>query len=151
MLSEGCVEVVTYCWSGWYQGTYFLFLLPSLQNKRAFWYFSPCGFKSCCLLYRYIMFQTTTFGRDQCHANKSTPVWNKNTPKPPQPTQNHLTCRLVQTFLEYLAPFQKRHSDLGDSIPTSKSSGKQNRTVACNASGDTYTQECNFSFYAIAS
>lgn len=51
-----------------------------------------------------------------------------------------------------LAPFQKKHSNLGDGIPTDKSSGKQNRIVTFyNASGDKYTQECNFSFYAIAS
>lgn len=41
---------------------------------------------------------------------------------------------------------------MGDSIPAGKSPGKQNRAVIfSNASGDKYTQECNFSFYAIAS
>lgn len=47
---------------------------PACKIRGVFWCFPPCGFKIAFFFINTSCFRQLPFGRDQCHANKSTPI-----------------------------------------------------------------------------
>lgn len=82
---------------------------PACKIRGFFGVFLLVGLKVAVFSINASCFRQLPFGRDQAMlTNQLQFETNKQknpTPKKPQPTQKHLTCSLVQTFLRQLALF----------------------------------------------